>query len=520
MWTTVGPHNHGLARLWRFRDSRLETAYRQQCDAWGVHLMLVHTFVIAAAFALSCSSYIGYRLTPGFWLFCLSSALSFALGLGVCFSAVARRHAIPLHAAYCCVMAAVAGAMVFLQFYAWSDDTAARWPPGLPPNTTEPLQLYTQQTLIAHSMLSGLVWTASQWIPLAVVGLNGWSLLAYGCTLCTYVACVISAPAQTVGAVGSNILSAFTVFLAVFFIGLVLERLRRSNFLAQTQLAQELRASQLADSILNHTLKNILADVAANLEVFLSGAGEAVLLEDCIACLRRGMQSCKERQVYLKLAAGEYQPVPTPVRLKGLAQQLVAGRPITVQAPDVEVLLDATLMALILENAISNAFRHGCPENPDVHFIIAELSLKVDEPGSLPCRRLQFTVSNAAHPERPPLTQETVQDLFLQKGMPQLEASDGVSFHIGLSHCILAAKCGGIDLTLRQEGDRILFTASLRVPEVAHADTVARGALDGAGPPSPATLARGLCFCCVDDSPAAQRLLAHHIQRSFPGATV
>lgn len=58
------------------------------------------------------------------------------------------------------------------------------------------------------------------------------------------------------------------------------------------------------------------------------------------------------------------------------------------------------------------------------------------EPGSLPCRRLQFTVSNAAHPERPPLTQETVQDLFLQKGIPQLEASDGIR-HL-LQRCVMA----------------------------------------------------------------------------------
>lgn len=45
--------------------------------------------------------------------------------------------------------------------------------------------------------------------------------------------------------------------------------------------------------------------------------------------------------------------MPTPVRLPGLAHQLVAGRPVTVQTPDIEVLLDTTLMALILGQSLT-----------------------------------------------------------------------------------------------------------------------------------------------------------------------
>lgn len=56
----------------------------------------------------------------------------------------------------------------------------------------------------------------------------------------------------------------------------------------------------------------------------------------------------------LNLSAGSCTPVPTPVQLPGLAHQLVAGRPITVQAPDIEVLLDTILIALILGQSVAS----------------------------------------------------------------------------------------------------------------------------------------------------------------------
>eukprot|EP00667_Euglena_gracilis_P003018 EG_transcript_3026 len=514
----LGPHNHGLRRLWRFRDARLEAAYRDQCNAWRVHVVLLHTIGLTVAYAVTSSYYIGAQLTAGFWLYLACSAGSLVLAACVRLFALVRLHVVPLHAAYACALVAVAGALIFVQFSARTAEAAATWPAGLSPEARQPLQGFSRRYIGYGSFLSALVWAAAEWILLAVSGLTAWSAVSFCCTFVTFVACTLACPGQSASDTLNNAMFVCAAFLAMVVICLLLERLRRSNFLAQALLAQELRASQLADSILNHTLKNILADVAANLEVFLAGGGETTFLLDCIACLRRGMQSCKERQMYLKLAAGEYQPMPTPVRLPGLAHQLVAGRPVTVQTPDIEVLLDTTLMALILENAISNAFRHGSPEDPDVRLTISESIPEDEGPGSPSRHRhLQVTVSNAAHPLRPPLTPEDAGSLFRQKWLPRPVALDEVSFHIGLSHCVLAAKCGGIGIELRQEGDRVLFIASLEACELVPVTPPVSGRPSLPSATSPPS---GLCFCCIDDSRPAQRLLTHHIQRSFPSATV
>eukprot|EP00667_Euglena_gracilis_P025865 EG_transcript_30645 len=48
-----------------------------------------------------------------------------------------------------------------------------------------------------------------------------------------------------------------------FYIASAVERWARCQFLTEALFARELHASQTADSILNHTLKNILSDAAA-----------------------------------------------------------------------------------------------------------------------------------------------------------------------------------------------------------------------------------------------------------------
>eukprot|EP00667_Euglena_gracilis_P002551 EG_transcript_2551 len=521
LWWTLGPHNHSLGHLWRFRDSRLERAYEVHCGAWCVQIMLLHTVGMTIAYAVSTSYFLGEVFAMVRWLCLACSAVSLSLALLVFCSSTAKRHAVPIHAAHCCVVVAVHCALIHALYTAKTAEAAATWPNGLSPAEQQLLESYARRPIAYHSFLNALCYSGANWVLLAGSGLTAWSASAFSCTLVAFTASTVAAPYQSGGDSLRNVAYICATALAFFLISLLLERLRRSNFLAQTQLAQELQASQLADSILNHTLKNILVDVAANLEVFLSGAGDTELLADGIACLRRGMQHCRERQVYLKLAAGEYQPTPTPVHLPSLAHQLVAGRPVAVQVPDLEVLLDATLMALILENAISNAFRHGSPENPDVRFDVSEFIPDAGGMDSSEGQRqghVQFIVSNAAHPQRPPLTPEDVYKLFHNNGMPQPESTDQVSFHIGLTHCALAAKSGGIELALRQEGDRVLFVASLATKEVA--TPVGRAASGQPVLPSSAGFPSGLCFCCIDDSPAAQRLLSHHIQRTFPAVRV
>ena len=72
------------------------------------------------------------------------------------------------------------------------------------------------------------------------------------------------------------------------------------------------QASRKADSILNHTLKNTMADAAGDIEMFLSkaapnGTPDLAHLRQAAASLGRGMRRCRHRQAYLQLAAHRYQ---------------------------------------------------------------------------------------------------------------------------------------------------------------------------------------------------------------------
>eukprot|EP00667_Euglena_gracilis_P016992 EG_transcript_17849 len=326
----------------------------------------------------SLASYAGNRLAPGFWMYAAQCLIALAFSLVVRFTS--KSYIFPIHAVFCIVLVALFGAMVSVQYRDWLQDAHALEPKTLSDDLND-LEVYLRQLLASHAIHVCMVWIASQWIVMAFTGMKPWTAMAYIVTLVTFCACNFTCPSATAMGLASITMLGTGGWMAFGAYSLILESVRRSYFLAQTQLARELHSSQQADSILNHTLKNILADVAANLEVFLSGTGEPTLLEDCIASLRRGMQSCKDRQTYLKLAAGEYQPTLSPVSLSSLATQLVAGRPIAVRAPDTVVPLDATLMALILENAISNAFHHGSPQNPDVQFVISEFLSSTGEAG-------------------------------------------------------------------------------------------------------------------------------------------
>ena len=48
--------------------------------------------------------------------------------------------------------------------------------------------------------------------------------------------------------------------------------------------------------------------------------------------------------------------------LKAFASELTSGRQVTLDVCELTVMLDVTLCSLILENALSNAFKHGCPQ--------------------------------------------------------------------------------------------------------------------------------------------------------------
>eukprot|EP00669_Euglena_mutabilis_P003653 TRINITY_DN14664_c0_g1_i1.p1 TRINITY_DN14664_c0_g1~~TRINITY_DN14664_c0_g1_i1.p1 ORF type:complete len:457 (+),score=94.21 TRINITY_DN14664_c0_g1_i1:82-1371(+) len=316
-------------------------------------------------------------------------------------------------------------------------------------------------------------------------------------------------------------------------LALLLERIQRQKFLAEVLLQQQMHAAETADSILNHMLKNTFADVAGYVELYLGGKATNDVLQDAMLCLRRGMRVCKERQAYLKVVAGTYTPMLHPVRLTDFARDLVAGRPVAMtDLLDATVILDSTLLTLILENAISNAIKHGCQENPNVQLTIRHLGGEIRTDQNL---SLEFAVSNSIDEDRPLLDSSAVFQLPPVQGKYAAVRAPMLSDGIGLSHAKLAADVGKMAISLTQVGTRITFRAivaaeiftddpgsldpgAVGAPTILSPEHSSSTACDAAA--RPLALPPRLRFCVLDDSPSSLKLVTHQIQSELPDAIV
>ena len=270
---------------------------------------------------------------------------------------------------------------------------------------------------------------------------------------------------------------------------------QRKQFDAEHSYELTMKAAQEADSILNHTLKNSMADAAGLLDAYLQDAPELPpslrgRLELSLASLWRGMRSCRHRQVYMNLVKGTYVMAPQEVNIREFLSDLTKGRMLALDIQDFKAILDPVLLALILDNALSNASKHGHPSNPDIQ-INAE-----NDPG----RGLVFRITNMAHPNKPLLTDDFVLKMFDGTGPKH---TDSMSDGIGLQHTRLAAQASSSTVTLRQEGDRVIFEACVApVP-----DDAVLANMEGSRSGTPtsqqadlSTFPRGLVVCCIDDS--------------------
>eukprot|EP00668_Euglena_longa_P020331 GGOE01025287.1.p1 GENE.GGOE01025287.1~~GGOE01025287.1.p1 ORF type:complete len:724 (+),score=148.21 GGOE01025287.1:132-2174(+) len=436
-----------------------------------------------------------------------------------------NQHIEAVSALFCVTTAIIISWLIHCQTNVWADKVRRIW---LPANNHLFIIGPGGEVVLDDAFRQFVHWTNSclarytvlgevtpVWVHLTLGGLTLWALFA-SVALASALVCGIGLSplvAPVDGGITCAVVIVATLVCCIF--NIILERMHRSGFLAKTLLAQEMKAAQMADSILNHTLKNILADVAGNIEMFLAGLAEDTTLGNSIACLRRGMRYCKERQVFLKLVAGEYEPVANVVRLEEFGQQLLCGRRVAATFPRLTVQMDSTLVSLILENAISNAFKHGAPENPNVRFTIEHHPPDSSE-GQRPTRhQLRFTVKNTSHPLHPVLTTQSVERLFAGKLWSTRDVtSSALSDHVGLTHCLLAAQRGGLTLSLCQVDNEVTFTAVLMTDLVD--DPAAR---PGDGPATTSvhmTLeAEKLRFFVLDDSQVAQRLMEYHIRQHF-----
>ena len=192
-----------------------------------------------------------------------------------------------------------------------------------------------------------------------------------------------------------------------------------------------MEASQEADNILNHNLKNVMADAAGLVDAFIqsvetvgetnAGGGwqtstslktkdkgsksDLELLRRAQDTLLRGMHWTKQRMLILKLCTAEYTPIRKPVHLGDFMDVLLRGRNVDMaQRCNSTVLLDAGLCGIILENVINNASRHGCPSGPNIKVSINILLNSADPEDQR--RRVVFKVTNRADASKPRITEE------------------------------------------------------------------------------------------------------------------
>eukprot|EP00668_Euglena_longa_P027935 GGOE01034992.1.p1 GENE.GGOE01034992.1~~GGOE01034992.1.p1 ORF type:complete len:683 (-),score=239.65 GGOE01034992.1:312-2279(-) len=286
------------------------------------------------------------------------------------------------------------------------------------------------------------------------------------------------------------------------------------------------QASQKADTMLNHILKNIMAEAHGCIDLFFGqrdGEGGADdHLHRAQESLERGMRWCKKRQVMVQVNSGDYTPILAPTNLRKLVDGIVYGRDITVDTTDVTVCLDSLLCEVVLDNAISNAFRHG-------DMTLGPISLVVStRHGCEHPLEVTFTLTNYVPEDHPPVTPEVVKQLAAGNdvGLANVPA---LSDHLGLRHMFMAAEAHGMTTSLEQVDNLVMFTASLEVDLDDGAEAQAVSATTSAPlvPSSVASFPPGLRIICLDDSEIARRVLIHGFATHAPqticqayGATV
>eukprot|EP00668_Euglena_longa_P025079 GGOE01031307.1.p1 GENE.GGOE01031307.1~~GGOE01031307.1.p1 ORF type:complete len:886 (-),score=253.83 GGOE01031307.1:1289-3754(-) len=281
------------------------------------------------------------------------------------------------------------------------------------------------------------------------------------------------------------------------------------------------KASEEADTVLNHILKNTMADATACIHLYADGRASQVApdLAQAVTCLARGMQWCRKRHVLMQMSTGDYLPALHPVSLGEFGEQLVRGRAVISSFPSEVVLLDEVLCDILLDNALNNAFRHGNPTGPHVQFLMDLAPPQELDTSGGQCK-LTFQISNRADPAKPLVTADFIDALLNGKSnrSGELVYSSALSEHLGLHHMFKVAETHGIALTLQQDGNMVVLRAQLNVKVTKElALTVP---VDLSPSADDMVLPAGLHIWALDDSSIARRLLEHSLPRHFPSATV
>ena len=314
---------------------------------------------------------------------------------------------------------------------------------------------------------------------------------------------------------------------------------------AAAQSQQDLNDGQDADSVLNHVLKNIMADAMGCIELFLKrgkNRADPAFLSKASDILFRGMWWCKLREAILQMVAGRYEGKQEIVDVQDLTQDLVRGREVTTECPSRMLHLDSMACNVVLDNALTNASRHGFPEDPQVDLRVVVVKRSHDEGTSAVdapqidgedfnpmCAlhdtvgdtdtstpvEVRFVVKNRAKPDRPlpkPWSSESPPE-----ALPNDHSRPALSDGLGLQHIRRVANACGMKARLWQEDEDVLFelrvstTSGARPPAVRSATPAPQG---------PCPFRDGVHILGLDDSDIARQNLEMKLTKMIPNATV
>ena len=294
----------------------------------------------------------------------------------------------------------------------------------------------------------------------------------------------------------------------------------------------EKKAKQQADTVLNHILKNNMADASGCIAMFIDGEPREVLSQ-AQNILFRGMWWCKLRQVMINVLTGEYHSELSAVNLLQFGQDLVKGRlNVSLKASGGTVLIDPIVWNILLDNALSNARMHCCPDKPQVHVRIRLVSPDDSPAGPMAdnrcldveptaaSRMLEIVVSNHASPSKRKLDPWT--SACPVTGRPHsAESPTSLSTGLGLEHIAMAANLSGISAQLWQEDNNtVVFMASQWVTMVNDLELVEAESEDARSGMKDPVLPTNLHICYLDDLPLARKSVVCAFKAHSPESVV
>eukprot|EP00668_Euglena_longa_P003293 GGOE01003854.1.p1 GENE.GGOE01003854.1~~GGOE01003854.1.p1 ORF type:complete len:662 (-),score=193.96 GGOE01003854.1:1013-2971(-) len=499
--------SHSILHAFKFRNPGMEQDFQQQCSRVRVILATAYFAFSASLNVVHAASFYGDVKKPiAFWCFVLAAILP-ALGLIVLHALhVCRRWVVPLHAGITLVSILIFCYLSLPLSKLWITSAVRSLESSLSANTLEQVSgllatAYSNQGRLV--MVNACQFHLSS---LAVVGYNHSTIPVWLCFISALILVYLFDPHTQPLHIIWFASELFLSLIPFLMLCISVEVLQRANYHANEELKRELEVSQTAETMLSTTVKNALADAAANIQEYLNAGNQAAesLLRETISGLARGMRCCRQRQAFLSLVSDTYEPHFLQVSLRDFGEELVAGRAVAGEFDDVRVLLDPLLVNLVMESAIAQAFQRGHPEGPDVRVrIFREELFRLATMPAHNAVQVVFEVSFICEDDEANVHNGS----FLMRNLFP-------AHYMTHQHLRMAAEAHGMSTQWFREQDRITFQAacSARLAQPRPTSGPPKALLDA--------FPSQLNFYIIDDSSAARRLLASSITRTAAPAAV